>query len=187
MTPEGFIKKHKATIRYCLKNHANRYDVNPMGASFEDYEADIMGDIFLWADGRDDLDGFSWRYVYSMVHTSFIKSWRARSTITFAPGEEAEISSISEFSEDCLANNLDSQIYYDRGGCTRFSVNPVYGPFPGFEDLESNDQSALVEFCNPRADNNTRRGPSRRLVDLILRKIGIESGDVHDYTTRRRT
>jgi len=188
MTPNEFIEKHKATVKNCLKNLAIAYEVQTKTALFDEVEADITGDVFLWATTQDEgkLGEIGWRYVFSMVRTSFIQSWRRRSVVTYPPGKEAEISSISEFSEELLANKLADPIYYDRGGCTRFNVSPIYGPFPGFEDLDFNDQTALVEFCNLRAVNNTRQGPARRLVDSILRKIDIESGDVHDYTTRRR-
>jgi len=188
MTPNEFIFKHRATVNNCLKHLTAAFEVQPNTALSDEVEADVNGDVFLWASQTgEDLADIGWKYVFSIVRTSFIQAWRRRSVVSFPPGKEIEITSISEYSEDLLASKLQDPIYYDRGDCTRFTINPVYGPFPGFEDLDFNDQTALVEFCNLRAVNNTRRGPARRLVDSILRKLDIESGDVYDYTARRRS
>ena len=97
MTPDEFIQKHKATVKNCLKNLAIAYDVPANAALFDEVEVDVTGDVFLWATTQDDakLDEIGWRYVFSMVRTSFIQAWRRRSVVTFPAGKEVEISSIS--------------------------------------------------------------------------------------------
>lgn len=158
-----------------------------------EYTNNAFGDVFFKTRGKTltDLDS---SYVRSITHSSAVDTFYSLHILLKTKGKgREEVAETTLFSENSrIVQNPEefygqTGVYKDRGGCSYFSENPIFAPFPGFEDLDQADLAVIAEFCDPQVTDRSRRAVLRRLVDLILAKLGIDSTNVHEYTSRTRS
>jgi hypothetical protein len=184
MNGEEVFQNYSKAIESRFRSYCRFHEIGK--AEIEHLHCDMVAEIYFAAPSMKapKSEKRAGNYVSQIVYYILVDLWRERLTVTFGKGKEQSISSISEFSEELLANKLDFGEYRDRGGCSHFTEDDSHSPFPGFEDLNEYDQAIIEEFCSQAVDNS-RRLMLRRLVNSILIGQGIDSEKIHEYTARR--
>jgi hypothetical protein len=183
MKPEEFLTQHGVIIAKTFAAYCKWHEIRDDEVEY--LHGSMVAELYFAAPSFDPYPYHSPSYVQRLAWNILIDIWREGHAVKFGKGKEQPISSISELSEELLANKLQFGEYRDRGGCSHFAEDNSHSPFPGYEDLDSNDQSTIDEFCNSSAEDTSRRATLRPLVDSILETQGITSGIIHDYSTRR--
>ena len=191
MTPADFLAKYDKTIGLEVVEYARKNGIE--SKYIPDLRSDMVGSLFVKLSESNVLsnlvgknEAYQKNYLKTAIRTIFIDSWRNDLVVWFPPDKNKEIASISDIPEEFLTSKAEKPVKEDRGGCSRFSEDPAHGPFPGLEDMEANDQAVIMRFVNTSAEDKTRR-TTRRLVDSILKKYGIDSSGIHDYAARKRS
>jgi hypothetical protein len=177
---EALLKKHAGIIQNTLTAFFEKFDVHP--SEHDNYRTTAISDIWLYGVGDKSVDEVNSSFVRKSVRWSCIRT-RYREAPVLGDGSEEgpEIEQFCEemgFSEENGCNNrLDG--FYVIDGVS----------FPNMEelaDLDQNDLAVINEFLGTPVEDRSRRQTLRRRVDLILLKLGIDSSEIHEYTSRIR-
>lgn len=185
MKMDEFIEKHKLMIHRTLSALFQKFYVRKCDQG--EFINNAFGDLVIKCSGKklSELDS---SYVRSITYSSAVNTYYELHLVMVSKREPAETWLFSE-NPQILQNPQDfygqTGVYKDRGGCSCFSENPIFGPFPGAEDLSQADLAVLDEFCEPQVEKKTRRPTLRRQVGRILEKLGIDSDVTHEYTSRK--
>lgn len=172
---EEVTKKHIGIIRKTLDRSFEKYDVADCDRDI--YESNAMADV--WAKTKD-VEEVNSSFVRKATNWSCINTFHALKLGGDNPeGPQTSLfSEDSEFSEEFDCNYCETPVY-----CYNGEIFPF---LPELAELDKNDHAVIQEFLNTPVASRSRRTVLRRRVDLILLGLGIDSSEIHEYTSRQR-
>ena len=175
---ESLLKEHAGIIQNTLTWFFDRFNVHR--SEHEYYRASAVSDIWLYGASRVDINTSSFirqAVVWSCMRSCF------RDTPMLGDGTEdsPEIELFIEDSEFSGKNGCNNRL-----ACFYSIDGAVFPALPELLDLDDDDLAAIREFCASRVEDRSRRTVLRRRVDIVLNKIGIDSTEIHEYTSRDR-
>lgn len=169
-------ERHGGIVQRTLNGFYEQFGIDK--SEHEAYRTNALSE--LWENTRT-VEEVNASFVLNSVRWSCFRTFR-ESHIIGDGGEgtpEMELfCEESEFSKEMYCNNRLSGLHVIDGD--------VFPDLPELADLDKDDLAVIQEFCDPQVTDRSRRTILRRRVDLILLKLGIDSSDIHEYTSRNR-
>lgn len=174
MKLQAILTKHEGMIKRTLDDYIARYEIDECDE--EIYRLNITSDIWLKSAGVTEINS-SW--VKTVVYQSCVNTYR-------------------ELNLNGRRNEGEMTVLYDDAGfseefCYTYCVDGVYcingNAFPNLSelaDLDIIDLAVIQDFLDTPVEHRSRRRILRRRVDLILLKLGIDSSEIYEYTSRKR-
>lgn len=172
---EEVNEKHVGMIRKTLDRYFEKYDV--ADCDRDTYESNAIADLWI---KTKDVEEVNSSFVRKAINWSCINTFHALNLGGNNPeGPQTSLfSEDSEFSEEFDWNYCQTPVYCYNGEAFPF--------LPELADLDKDDHAVIQEFLNTPVEDRSRRTVLRRRVDLILLKLGIDSSEIHEYTSRQR-
>lgn len=162
--------KHAGAVTRTLNDFYRQFEIHK--SEIEKFRTNALSE--LWENTRG-LEEVNASYVITSVRWSCMRTFRESHLLGDGGEDCPEIEVFNEdfgFSSEMLCNNRLTGLHTING--------------KDFPDLDHDDLAVIDEYLATPVTDRSRRQTLRRRVDLILLKLGIDSSEIHEYTSRNR-
>lgn len=177
MNFEEILEKHAGIIKRTLVAIMIQFEIRPCDQEL--YKTNALSELWINAREAEDVNA---SFIMNSIRWSCFRTFKEAHMLGNGKDGTPEIELFSEemdFSEKFCRN-------YNDGGLTSIGGVP-FPELPELVDLDRIDLAVIEEFLNTPVEYRSRRQILRRRVDLILLEVGIDSSEIHEYTSRKRS